>query len=692
MRKAEGKRFGYIVVPVVIPPGQDVLSALERGRDGYEALGRVLRALQSHDGRLAESPLRFVKVHETSGPGGGGGDPEPLAEQGVLDLKQVSDGVYAHVVAASGLGKPGLQVSGEITSIVHSIAKMFEQGDLDAVLANVLGLPAAKDSKTRSACTIAALLVMNACLLHRRLCGLESMNWLPSLGAVCGTKDPNTTFSSAWTSILERDYGPVFEPALAVLEALPERPFVARALRMMAECANRVADSLSELGYDHAGPLYHRILPTARSDGAFYTNNISALMLARLALGEHLTNWADSKAVSDLRIMDPACGTGTLLMAVLRTIKDRVRETGEDGLEELHRTLVEDVLCGLDINRHGIQLAACNLTLGAPTVDYRRMNLMTLQHGPQPTGGVKTGSLELLSTAENRRDSVRNLIRPMASMSGINAEQVNNSRGTDFPLKGLNVVIMNPPFTDNMKRNRQYSSKTVKSMQWREIWLRNNLIQSDPEAASVIDSNSIRTYFTPLADRLLKKTNGHLAMVLPVTACTSASGLSERKFLARRFDVEQVVVSHDPKRINFSENTGIHECLLVARRIPSTYKNYPPPPPMHTHNLCLSERCPPRRRKQSRLVTPSRQARPLHGEARFAGQLIGCGRATGRPSSGTTENLRRSSPRSKPLRAWSRWATAAVSGPLVNVSEMPLRNATRMVREPCESSGQSAPS
>ena len=626
MRKAEGKRFGYIVVPVVIPPGQDVLSALERGGDGYEALGRVLRALQSHDGRLAEAPLRFVKVHETSRPGSGGGDSEVLPEQGVLDLKHVSDGVYAHVVAASGLGKPGLQVSGEITSIVRSTARMFEEGELDAVLANVLGLPSARDSKTKSACTIAALLVVNACLLHRRLYGLESMNWLPSLGSVCGSKNPKGTISSAWTSILDRDYGPVFEPALAVLETLPDRPFVARALRLMAECANRVADSLSELGYDHAGPLYHRILPTAKSDGAFYTNNISALMLARLALGKGFTNWADSTALSDLRIMDPACGTGTLLMAVLRTIKDRVRaarDTDEDGLEELHRLLVEDVLCGLDINRHGIQLAACNLTLGAPTVDYRRMNLMTLKHGPQPTGGVRTGSLELLGTAEDQRDSVRNLIRPMASMSGLDAEQVNKSRGAEFPLKGLDAVIMNPPFTDNVKRNRQYSAETVKSMQQREIWLRNDLGHSDPEAASVINSNSIRTYFTPLADRLLHKANGHLAIVLPVTGCTSASGLRERKFLAKRFHVEQVVVSHDPKRINFSENTGIHECLLIARRMPNTHKNRPPSPSVYTPTLCPSARCRPRQRKQSRLVTSSSQARPLHGEARFAGPPIG---------------------------------------------------------------------
>ena len=166
-----------------------------------------------------------------------------------------------------------------------------------------------------------------------------------------------------------------------------------------------VADSLSELGYDHAGPLYHRILGSAKSDGAFYTNNVSALMLARLALSEDFADWSDPEAIARLRIMDPACGTGTLLMAAMQTIKARARVSRATGTPPppeqsvLHRRLVEDVLCGLDINRHAIQFAATNLTLGAPTVDYRRMNLFTLRHGPQPDGGVEAGSLEILATA-----------------------------------------------------------------------------------------------------------------------------------------------------------------------------------------------------------------------------------------------------------------------------------------------------
>ena len=579
MRRAEGKRFGYIVVPAVIDPGEDALSALAQGRDGYSALGRVLRALQSHDGRLAEDPLRFVKVYGTKKLGGGGSEKAPSAKQTVqelLDFEEVTDGLYAQVVAASGLGEPGLQVSQEIEYTVRQAARAFEQGDLAGTLAQALGLPSGEGVNAMSACTIAALLAVNACLMHRRLSTSEAIEGLPGLGRVGGAKDPRAALSAAWKNILDRGYVPVFAPALAVLDALPGRQFAFRALRLMAECANEVADSLSDLGYDHAGPLYHRILPTAKSDGAFYTHNLSALMLARLALSEGFADWTNAEAVSALRVIDPACGTGTLLMAALRTVKERVQAAhGGDEVapEYLHQSLVEDSLCGLDINRHGIQMAACNLTLGAPTVDYRRMNLMTLKHGPQPDGSVRTGSLELLGTASND-NSLQSLVRPLATMAGLEAEQVSDEGGAEFPLEDVDLVIMNPPFTDNMKRSRQFGPNAVRHMQQRELWLRDYLRRSDPSAADVIDSNSIRTFFTPLAERLLDGRRGVLAQVLAVTACTAASGEPERKFLSSRFHVERVVVSHDPKRINFSENTGIHDCLLVARRRP---KNPPPP-------------------------------------------------------------------------------------------------------------------
>ena len=407
-------------------------------------------------------------------------------------------------------------------------------------------------------------MLCNACLMQRRLRDEPDMQTIVRLDRIAGAKHPAEALELAWEAILEKDYAPVFRPALAALAALPERDAVDDAVRSLAECANRVADSLSELGYDHAGPLYHKILGSARSDGAFYTNNLSALMLARLAFPADWIDWTDPEAVENLRVIDPACGTGTLLMATLRTIKARVGEPEGHEADALHKHLVENTLCGLDINQHAVQLAACNMTLGAPTVDYARMNLLKMPHGPQPDGTVKSGSVELLvDDAEHL-----GLHAPKRSFGDHGGEQVSEGEAIRFPLRGLDGVIMNAPFTDNRKRGRKFGAEALKAMQRREVDLRDKLKQADPAAGGVITTNSIRTFFTPMADRMIDAGRGVLAKVIPVTACVGASGTAERRFLAERFHVERIVTSHDPKRPAFSEGCGINESLLVCRRHP----------------------------------------------------------------------------------------------------------------------------
>ena len=578
MRKAPGKRFGYIIVPVVVEPGQDVAQALERGTEGYRTVGRVLRALQSHDSRLAETPANFIRVYEQKPrlprddtKGGTVREGEPGDIQREFDLREAEQGIFAHVAAASGLGRPGQLVADEITDAVKRASAVLQEEEMETPLADALGLVPEDDGGAKGVCTVAALMLCNACLLQRRLRDEPSMSLIMRLDKVAGARNPGEVLNIAWESILEKDYAPVFEPGLAVLGALPDgNEAVDNAIRAVAECANRVADSLSDLGYDHAGPLYHRILGSAKSDGAFYTNNLSAVMLARLALTEDFADWSNPEAVARLRIMDPACGTGTLLMAALQTVKTRVAADREMSGEEhnaLHKRLVEDVLCGLDINRHAVQLAACNMTLGAPTVDYERMNLLTMRHGPQSDGGVRAGSLELLAAAD-REVSLGRLVHPLRTLGGLGAEQVHRAEEAVFPLENLDLVIMNPPFTDNRKRGRKFSAEAVKRMQQHELDIRDRIEQRDRPAGSAITTNSIRTFFTPLAEHLLHSARGTLAKVLPVTACTGAAGISERRFLAERFHIERIVTTHDPRRIAFSENTSIHECLLICRRWP----------------------------------------------------------------------------------------------------------------------------
>ena len=97
----------------------------------------------------------------------------------------------------------------------------------------------------------------------------------------------------------------------------------------------------------------------------------------------------------------------------------------------------------------------------------------------------------------------------------------------------------------------------------------------DPDAASATHGDTARSFFSPLADKMLSSNDGTLAMVCPTAACSALAGKSERQFFASRFYIEWLVTSHDPSVIAFSDSTSIHETLNVGRRWPD---DRPKPP------------------------------------------------------------------------------------------------------------------
>ena len=79
MRKAPGKQYGYIILPVAIPPGTDPADALDNN-ERFAAVWNVLRALRSHDDRF-NAEINKIDLNNTQsdrifigGEGGGNGD------------------------------------------------------------------------------------------------------------------------------------------------------------------------------------------------------------------------------------------------------------------------------------------------------------------------------------------------------------------------------------------------------------------------------------------------------------------------------------------------------------------------------------------------------------------------------------------------------------------------------------------
>ncbi|WP_020379517.1 DEAD/DEAH box helicase family protein [Candidatus Microthrix parvicella] len=120
MRLAEGKDFGYVILPVGIPAGVAPEDAL-RDQKSYKVVWQVLQALRSHDERL-EAEINKIDINKTSskirvigiGLGNGGDDPANPGDKlkttesakgtqlELPDLHEWHDALYARIVEKVG--------------------------------------------------------------------------------------------------------------------------------------------------------------------------------------------------------------------------------------------------------------------------------------------------------------------------------------------------------------------------------------------------------------------------------------------------------------------------------------------------------------------------------------------------------------------------------------------------------------
>ena len=109
MRKAPGKTYGYIVLPVAIPAGTDPTDALNDNQR-FASVWNVLRALRSHDDRL-NAEINRIDLNTTptdriifTGLDGEGGDVSPAldAHQLFLPVDLPPDAIFAKIVERCG--------------------------------------------------------------------------------------------------------------------------------------------------------------------------------------------------------------------------------------------------------------------------------------------------------------------------------------------------------------------------------------------------------------------------------------------------------------------------------------------------------------------------------------------------------------------------------------------------------------
>ena len=455
------------------------------------------------------------------------------------------------------LGDPDVLAAVLSDSLDGAVARLSESQK--RALALTLDLPLARRGAkgTDTAAKRALLVIVSAVMFHARLdshlVGEErSHRWPPALAPVCAEAvDPIAAFSEAWTLILRLDYKPIFETALAALSSCPHDLALTDAIRESARAALAVVRNIAGLRHDLLGRIFHTVLDSARYDGSFYTTTPAATLLATLAIADDMCDWQDPEAIARLRVTDPACGTGTLLMAAAERIRD-LAPKGQDNVVDatVSTSLIEEVLCGYDVNLTATHMAATTLGLLSPTTLFRQMKIGRAFLGVDHLGVAYLGSLEFL----DRQPYLVPWPQAAQAVSQIDSgEEIEKAEATD-------LVIMNPPYTRSDLRHDQFTPAEELKLKARE----KELFANTP-----VHLSSNGNAFLVLADYINKADTGTIAAVAPLVTATNVSSLAIRKYLASRYYIETIVTSHDPQRIYFSENTNIGEMLVICRRWPA---------------------------------------------------------------------------------------------------------------------------
>ena len=448
---------------------------------------------------------------------------------------------------------------------------------------------AAADSDPEATC---ALIWLNALLFQELLCAHLDPKQLEPRLQVASIPKPDRkcrpgVLLGQWEAILDVNWWPIFHVAREALKPEPTR-HATLALQRLAEAASTIGSRGVIQRHDIAGRIFHRLLDSRKFLATNYTTIPAAVLLAGLAFDRDCpiwkrVDWASPTAVSGLRIVDPACGSGTLLMAALQEILKLYRRAG--GSAEKHgetiRIVLEHVVHGYDVVPAAVHLTAATLALAEMRQIISNMPLYWMPHDVWKSK-ARMGSLDFLKSSPGGGQAQYLALFPSGStdpgrMTG------EGERVFDAVMPSqCDLFIANPPYTRAGGPGRKGSTTwnpvfgsalSRTDAQVMQQALRHTLSQTPASLYAGLGSA-----FTVLASERVR-VGGRLAMVLPATALTGSRWAPIREMLLDEFHVEWVIVSHDsrnrPKRkglpgrrfVGFSESTRIAETLIVATKV-----------------------------------------------------------------------------------------------------------------------------
>jgi len=412
--------------------------------------------------------------------------------------------------------------------------------------------------------------------------GFENLNSLK----INNSLNLRTTLLNAFEEALKDNPNAVLVLCVKILLTLGDNAKIEDALATSIRMARKISSNQLLLRHDLMGRIYHLVLfeKIAKYLAIFYTKITSSWLLSNLIFCTPNQFWpnfdeSDREALKKFRIADFACGSGTLLSGIYHAlqdkfIKDNVKEGISPDLKAFHKISMENIIYGFDVLSFATHLALTSLALQNPTASFDKSNFYTFPLGKKEE--ISLGSLELLNPSKSRF--------PAKSLNGIINSGIKRTDGIEnkihfisIPNHSYDIIIMNPPFARSCGDNLLFGHIEDKL-------IRNEMNAKLQEIRRKIDTIGIGQAglgadFFFIADKYIKL-HGRIGFILPKTMLMGSSWRLVRELLLGtlqiksntgwkkgHYFIEYLIVSMEQNNFNFSENTSLSECLIIARKL-----------------------------------------------------------------------------------------------------------------------------
>ncbi|MFX1502722.1 MAG: N-6 DNA methylase [Promethearchaeota archaeon] len=390
-----------------------------------------------------------------------------------------------------------------------------------------------KEIAKRQIVNLASYLLFNQ-LLFYHIFNKKAKAKIPDLKTIKEIKEIQYFFNA----IKRIDYQSIYR--VNILGHIPENKIVIDTLNEVIKAINILR--AEQITHDLAGRFFHDLIPfeVRKVLAAFYTHPISAELLAGLTIGSYKET-----------IIDPACGSGTLLVAAYRRKLTLYKLLyGYEELNHIHKSFIEEDITGIDIMPFAAHITAINLTMQNIEQETNKVRIATLdslelarfldqkqfrQKGIEISPYTKSIQLSILDTfGEPIQIDKKGAVSP-------------EGRGAEFKLKPTDAVIMNPPFSDREKMPSDMRDK----------------IKKNP--ISNISGNRINLwgYFLVLADSFLKR-GGTLGAVIPMNIARGKATEKIRNFIIDNYHIKYFIKTM--RDLAFSEGSAFIDILLIAEK------------------------------------------------------------------------------------------------------------------------------